>query len=252
MVGRIDLDVLRSGRTRSQTSYDDVLPELVVTLDDSPPPEDDVVISDSTGLAPFVVLESLRPGERPAFVLHDLVAVPFDEIHQTRERCQAARIPDERAFATEGNLTRGMILRALASPPPIAWVIAGSAYGQDSHLRRLLEDHGLSYPVVVPKWQQVHAPRIDHASPGPRPGHGNVCRRGREPRANGSTTGPPPTCPQWGNSTALSRPGNGGYWPAAASAGPTRSPTTSPAPRWRPLLPTCRRRRRRRAGCRRR
>jgi SRSO17 transposase len=81
---------------------------------------------------------------------------------QDRERCRAARIPDERGFATEGGLARTMILRALASPLPIAWVTAGSAYGQDSHFRRFLEDAQLSYVVAVPKSQQVNGPRIDH------------------------------------------------------------------------------------------
>ncbi|MBD0744975.1 sigma-70 family RNA polymerase sigma factor [Streptomyces sp. CBMA152] len=80
VVGRISLDVLRSRKSRPEASYDDRLPELVVTLDDAPAPEDDVVLADSVGLALLVVLESLRPGERLAFVLHDMFAVPFDEI----------------------------------------------------------------------------------------------------------------------------------------------------------------------------
>ncbi|MER6153923.1 IS701 family transposase, partial [Streptomyces hirsutus] len=79
-----------------------------------------------------------------------------------RERCQAARIPDERTFATKGDLARDMIERALASPLPIAWVTADSAYGQDSRFRRFLEDAQLSYVVAVPKSQQVNGPRIDH------------------------------------------------------------------------------------------
>ncbi|MFC5908634.1 sigma-70 family RNA polymerase sigma factor [Streptacidiphilus monticola] len=80
VVGRISLDVLRSRRTRPEASYDDRLPELVVTLDDAPAPDDDAVLADSVGLALLVVLDSLRPSERLAFVLHDLFAVPFDEI----------------------------------------------------------------------------------------------------------------------------------------------------------------------------
>ena len=55
-----------------------------------------------------------------------------------------------------------MVRRALTSSLPIAWVTADSAYGQDSHFRRFLEDTGLSYVVAVPKSQQVHGPRIDH------------------------------------------------------------------------------------------
>ncbi|MFF0445222.1 sigma-70 family RNA polymerase sigma factor [Streptomyces sp. NPDC004609] len=80
VVGRISLDVLRSRQAHPEASYDDRLPELVVTVDDGPAPEDDVALADSVGLALLVVLESLRPSERLAFVLHDLFAVPFDEI----------------------------------------------------------------------------------------------------------------------------------------------------------------------------
>ncbi len=51
---------------------------------------------------------------------------------EDRERCRTARIPDEREFATKGELARHMVLRALASTLPIAWVTADSAYGQDN------------------------------------------------------------------------------------------------------------------------
>ena len=82
VVGRISLDVLRSRQAHPEASYDDRLPELVVTVDDGRAPEDDVALADSVGLALLVVLESLGPSERLAFVLHDLFAVPFDEIGQ--------------------------------------------------------------------------------------------------------------------------------------------------------------------------
>lgn len=82
VVGRISLDVLRSRQSHPEASYDDRLPELVVTVDDGPAPEDDVALADSVGLALLVVLESLGPSERLAFVLHDLFAVPFEEIGQ--------------------------------------------------------------------------------------------------------------------------------------------------------------------------
>ncbi|MEU6393858.1 sigma-70 family RNA polymerase sigma factor [Streptomyces sp. NPDC046939] len=80
VVGRISLDILRSRQSRREASYDDRLPELVMALDDGPAPEDDAVLADSVGLALLVVLESLGPSERLAFVLHDLFAVPFEEI----------------------------------------------------------------------------------------------------------------------------------------------------------------------------
>jgi RNA polymerase sigma-70 factor (ECF subfamily) len=82
VVGRISLDVLRSRQARPEASYDDLLPELVVTAADAPAPEDDAALADSVGLALLVVLESLGPSERLAFVLHDLFAVPFEEIGQ--------------------------------------------------------------------------------------------------------------------------------------------------------------------------
>ncbi|TQS29331.1 sigma-70 family RNA polymerase sigma factor [Microbispora sp. KK1-11] len=90
VVGRISLDVLRSRQARPEASYDDRLPELVVTVDDGPAPEDDVALADSVGLALLVVLESLGPSERLAFVLHDLFAVPFDEIGQILGKSAAA------------------------------------------------------------------------------------------------------------------------------------------------------------------
>jgi RNA polymerase sigma factor (sigma-70 family) len=86
VVGRISLDVLRARQTRPEASYGDQPPELVVT----PAPEEDVALADSVGLALLVVLESLRPSERLAFVLHDLFAVPFDEIAQILGKSTAA------------------------------------------------------------------------------------------------------------------------------------------------------------------
>lgn len=79
VVGRICLDALRARQARPETAYDDG-PEPLVALDDAQAPEDDAVLADSVGLALLVVLESLGPGERLAFVLHDLFAVPFDDI----------------------------------------------------------------------------------------------------------------------------------------------------------------------------
>ncbi|MFC9846312.1 IS701 family transposase [Streptomyces sp. NPDC060223] len=80
-----------------------------------------------------------------------------------RDRCRAAHIPDERAFATKPDLAKTMVLRAITSPLPIAWVTADSAYGQEWRLRRMLEETGLGYVLAVPKSQQVpHFGRIDH------------------------------------------------------------------------------------------
>ncbi|MFI2430404.1 IS701 family transposase [Streptomyces sp. NPDC018693] len=75
-----------------------------------------------------------------------------------------AKIPDACAFATKGDLAKAIIMRALASPLPIAWVTADSAYGQEWWLRRMLEETGVGYVLAVPKSQHVHAVgRIDFA-----------------------------------------------------------------------------------------
>ncbi|MFD7004101.1 IS701 family transposase [Streptomyces mirabilis] len=80
-----------------------------------------------------------------------------------RRRCRAAKIPDERTFATKGELATAIVLRALASPLPIAWVTADSAYGQEWRFRRLLEETATGYVLAVPKSQQVpRFGRIDH------------------------------------------------------------------------------------------
>jgi RNA polymerase sigma-70 factor (ECF subfamily) len=82
VVGRVCIDVLRSRNVRPETSYEDRLPELVVTEDEDAAPEDEALLAESVGLALLVVLDTLRPSERLAFVLHDMFAVPFEEIGQ--------------------------------------------------------------------------------------------------------------------------------------------------------------------------
>lgn len=82
VVGRVCIDLLRSRKTRPEAPFDEDPLELVVTEDDQDTPERDAVLADSVGLAMLVVLEALRPDERLAFVLHDMFAVPFEEIGQ--------------------------------------------------------------------------------------------------------------------------------------------------------------------------
>jgi RNA polymerase sigma factor (sigma-70 family) len=79
VVGRICIDILRNRAARSESTLEAWGTDLVVT-EDTDGPEDAAVVADALGLALFVVLESLRPEERLAFVLHDLFAVPFAEV----------------------------------------------------------------------------------------------------------------------------------------------------------------------------
>ncbi|MEU3351776.1 sigma-70 family RNA polymerase sigma factor [Streptomyces sp. NPDC037389] len=90
VVGRVCLDMLRSRTTRGEQPLDVHVPDPVVSGADGIDPEHEALLSDSVGLALLVVLESLAPAERLAFVLHDMFAVPFDEIAPMVGRTPAA------------------------------------------------------------------------------------------------------------------------------------------------------------------
>jgi RNA polymerase sigma-70 factor (ECF subfamily) len=89
IVGRVCLDMLRSRRRRGEEFADMAELEPAVAHD-AAGPEDEAVLADSVGLALLVVLDTLGPAERVAFVLHDLFAVPFGEIAEIVERSPAA------------------------------------------------------------------------------------------------------------------------------------------------------------------
>ncbi len=110
VVARVCLNTLESRRLRREEPLDVHVPDPVVVLDEEIDPEDEALLADSVGLALLVVLVTLTPPERLAFVLHDMFAVPFDEIaaivgrspdaarqlaSRARRRVQAAdRAPD--------------------------------------------------------------------------------------------------------------------------------------------------------------
>jgi RNA polymerase sigma factor (sigma-70 family) len=80
VVARVCLNVLQSRKARREQPLDVHLPDPVVSRPDGVDPEHEVLLTDSVGLALLVVLEALAPAERVAFVLHDVFAVPFEEI----------------------------------------------------------------------------------------------------------------------------------------------------------------------------
>ncbi|MBV9578492.1 MAG: sigma-70 family RNA polymerase sigma factor, partial [Chloroflexi bacterium] len=80
VVARVSLDMLRSRNSRREEQLGDVLPETTTGHAESADPEHQAMLADSVGLALLVVLDTLAPAERLAFVLHDMFAVPFDEI----------------------------------------------------------------------------------------------------------------------------------------------------------------------------
>jgi RNA polymerase sigma factor (sigma-70 family) len=80
VVGRVSLNMLRSRRVRREEPLGVHLPDPIVDRVDGTHPEHEALLADSVGLALLVVLQRLSPAERLAFVLHDMFAVPFDEI----------------------------------------------------------------------------------------------------------------------------------------------------------------------------
>src|SRR6478609_7366901 len=109
VVGRVCLNMLRSRKTRRESSLDTHVPDPIVSPEDGLDPEQEALLGDSVGLALLVVLDSLTPAERVAFVLHDVFAVPFDEVapivgrtptaarqlaSRARRRVQGAPVPD--------------------------------------------------------------------------------------------------------------------------------------------------------------
>jgi RNA polymerase sigma-70 factor (ECF subfamily) len=109
VVGRVCLNMLRSRKTRREASLETHLPDPIVSPEAGVSPEQEALLGDSIGLAMLVVLDSLTPAERVAFVLHDVFAVPFDEIapivgrtptatrqlaSRARRRVHGAPVPD--------------------------------------------------------------------------------------------------------------------------------------------------------------
>jgi RNA polymerase sigma factor (sigma-70 family) len=90
VVGRVCLDILRSRRARREESTDAWLPDPIATADETADPEQEALLADSVGLALFVVLETLSPAERLAFVLHDSFGMPFEEIAPIVDRTPEA------------------------------------------------------------------------------------------------------------------------------------------------------------------
>ena len=86
IVARVSLNMLRSRQNRPEEAFGPHLPEPVIDPAEGTSPEHEAVLADAVGLALLVVLESLNPAERLAYVLHDMFDMPFDEIAPIVER----------------------------------------------------------------------------------------------------------------------------------------------------------------------
>ncbi|NKQ58303.1 sigma-70 family RNA polymerase sigma factor [Amycolatopsis sp. K13G38] len=90
VVGRVCLDMLRARKAKREDMLDERVPDPIISEEDGLDPEHEALLADSVGLALLVVLETLNPAERLAFVLHDMFAVPFEEIAPIVDRTPAA------------------------------------------------------------------------------------------------------------------------------------------------------------------
>jgi RNA polymerase sigma-70 factor (ECF subfamily) len=114
VVARVSLNALRSRKSRREEAMGPRMPEPVVDPEDGTNPEHEAILADSVGLALFVVLETLSPAERLAFVLHDVFSVPFDEIapivdrspEATRQLASRARRRVRGAPAPDGDIEK--------------------------------------------------------------------------------------------------------------------------------------------------
>ena len=90
VVARVSLNMLQSRASRREESLDVHIPDPIISSEEGIDPEHQALLADSVGLALLVVLETLSPAERLAFVLHDMFAVPFEDIAPIVERSPAA------------------------------------------------------------------------------------------------------------------------------------------------------------------
>src|SRR3954452_22838089 len=90
VVARVSLNMLRSRNTRREEPLDEQIPDPIVDPVDGTNPEHEAILADSVGLALLIVLETLAPAERLAFVLHDMFGVPFQEIAPVVDRSPEA------------------------------------------------------------------------------------------------------------------------------------------------------------------
>ena len=163
VVARVCLNQLRSRRTRREAPLEPFIADPIVSPRSGGDPEYEALLGDSIGLALLAVLETLTPAERVAFVLHDVFAVPFEEIAEIVGRTPAAT----RQLASRGRR------RAQGAPVPDAdlagqWAVVEAflAASRDGDFERLLAV--LDPNVVLRSDGGVARPRLDSVIRGPQ------------------------------------------------------------------------------------
>lgn len=124
VVGRVCLDMLRSRRARGEEPLPERLPDLLIDRPDGVDPEHQALLTDSLGVALLVVLDTLAPAERLAFVLHDIFGAPFAEIapivdrspeaarqlaSRARRRVRAERLVPDRDIKTQWEVAEAFL-----------------------------------------------------------------------------------------------------------------------------------------------
>ncbi len=104
VVARVCLNILRARKNRREESLEMRLPDPIVSPDGELGPEEEALLADSVGLALLVVLDTLTPAERLAFVLHDTFGLPFEEIAPLVGRPPTAARPPHAPIALEKHL----------------------------------------------------------------------------------------------------------------------------------------------------
>jgi RNA polymerase sigma factor (sigma-70 family) len=162
VVGRICLNQLRSRRTRRESPLDGRVPDPIVMPAAGSDPEHEALLGDAIGLALLAVLETLTPAERVAFVLHDVFALPFDDIAGIVGRSPAAT----RQLASRGRR------RVQGAPVPDAalddqWPVVEAflAASREGDFERLIAV--LDASVVLRSDGGVARPRLDTVVRGP-------------------------------------------------------------------------------------
>jgi RNA polymerase sigma factor (sigma-70 family) len=158
VVARISLNMLTARRSRREEPVGVHVPDPIVSSENGVDPEHQALLADSVGLALLVVLETLEPAERLAFVLHDMFAVPFDDIaaivdrspaaarqlaSRARRRIQGAAPGPDADLATQRDLVEAFIaaaragdfdaLIAVLDPDVVLRADAGAALAGMSH-----------------------------------------------------------------------------------------------------------------------
>lgn len=175
VVGRVCIDMLRSRTTRAENSYGGEPPEWLVTADDESAPESNAVLADSVGLALLVVLDSLGPDERLAFVLHDLFGVPFEQVGAIIGKSTgASKMLASRARRTVQGAQRPSDRRRQAEV--VDAFLAASRQGDFEGLLRVL-DPDVVWRIHSPRGEIVRLGATELATQGARGGRAKVVAR---------------------------------------------------------------------------